>query len=171
MIKFNEVTWYSKLLAAVVIFGVLPMIAFCIGRQYQEVIALRAVPVQDMIAHTNNVTPVTDISGDMQITADTDCGQFIYQQAMNACSAEVLSINEARMNDLYKKVYESGIVVEIEVLQKSWRIYSDNECEAQGSIVERGSLEPLVENSCKNAMVLDRIEVLKQWIHMTQAFI
>ena len=33
--EFNKVTWYSKLLALAMLV-VLPMIAFCIGRQYGE---------------------------------------------------------------------------------------------------------------------------------------
>ena len=36
MIKWNEVTWYSKLGAALVLFGVLPVISFYIGYQYKE---------------------------------------------------------------------------------------------------------------------------------------
>lgn len=35
MIKWNEVTWYSKLMSAVFILGVLPCVAFYIGIQYQ----------------------------------------------------------------------------------------------------------------------------------------
>ena len=36
MIKWNEVTWYSKLGAAIVLFGVLPVLSFYIGTQYRE---------------------------------------------------------------------------------------------------------------------------------------
>lgn len=34
-IEFNRVTWYSKLLAFIFIFGVMPYIAFCIGVSYE----------------------------------------------------------------------------------------------------------------------------------------
>ena len=36
MIKFNEVTWYSKLAAIVFFIGVLPSLTFYIGTQYEE---------------------------------------------------------------------------------------------------------------------------------------
>jgi len=36
-IKWNEVTWYSKFLAIIFFLGVLPVLAFCIGMQYEEV--------------------------------------------------------------------------------------------------------------------------------------
>ena len=37
MIKFNEVTWYSKLAAIIFFLGVFPALTFYIGTQYQEV--------------------------------------------------------------------------------------------------------------------------------------
>lgn len=37
IIQFNEVTWYSKLLAAIVVFGVIPTLAFYIGSEYSKV--------------------------------------------------------------------------------------------------------------------------------------
>ncbi len=37
MIKFNEVTWYSKLAAIIFFLGVFPILTFYIGMQYQEV--------------------------------------------------------------------------------------------------------------------------------------
>ena len=36
MIKFNQVTWYSKLAAIIFFIGVLPALAFYIGSKYQE---------------------------------------------------------------------------------------------------------------------------------------
>jgi hypothetical protein len=37
VIKFNKVTWYSKLLAAIFIFGAFPILVFAIGRKYEQV--------------------------------------------------------------------------------------------------------------------------------------
>jgi len=37
MIKWNEVTWYSKLLAIIFFIGVLPTLSFYIGGQYQNI--------------------------------------------------------------------------------------------------------------------------------------
>lgn len=36
-IEYNKVTWYSKLLAAIVVFGVLPALSFYMGILYQKV--------------------------------------------------------------------------------------------------------------------------------------
>ncbi len=46
MIKFNEVTWYSKLAAVIFFIGVLPVITFCIGVQYENVKRLSEEPVR-----------------------------------------------------------------------------------------------------------------------------
>lgn len=37
MIKFNEVTWYSKLAAVILFIILLPILTFYIGMQYQQV--------------------------------------------------------------------------------------------------------------------------------------
>ncbi len=44
-IKFNEVTWYSKLGAIILFILVVPVLTFCIGRKYQEVIDIQVVSV------------------------------------------------------------------------------------------------------------------------------
>lgn len=35
-IQWNEITWYSRLIAIVIFFGVVPAVSFYIGTQYQE---------------------------------------------------------------------------------------------------------------------------------------
>ncbi len=37
MIEWNKVTWYSKLAAIIFFIGILPVLTFYIGTQYQEV--------------------------------------------------------------------------------------------------------------------------------------
>jgi hypothetical protein len=34
-IQFNKVTWYSRLLALILFLGIIPLIAFYIGTQYE----------------------------------------------------------------------------------------------------------------------------------------
>ena len=41
-IKWNEVTWYSRLLAIILFLGVIPALSFYIGVQYQEVVSVSA---------------------------------------------------------------------------------------------------------------------------------
>ena len=38
-IEFNKVTWYSKLISAIILLGVFPMVVFYIGVQYENTIA------------------------------------------------------------------------------------------------------------------------------------
>jgi hypothetical protein len=52
MIKFNEVTWYSRIAAIIIFVGILPMLTFFIGIRYKE--------VKDM-SHQDNSTPITNI--------------------------------------------------------------------------------------------------------------
>ena len=42
-IKFNEVTWYSKLLAVILFIFLVPALTFYIGEQYGEIQTLNAV--------------------------------------------------------------------------------------------------------------------------------
>lgn len=44
-IKFNQVTWYSKLAAIVVFVGITPVITFYIGKEYGEVKNLSQLPI------------------------------------------------------------------------------------------------------------------------------
>lgn len=39
MIKWNEVTWYSRLGAIILFIGVVPVLSFCIGVEYESVLA------------------------------------------------------------------------------------------------------------------------------------
>ena len=39
-IQFNEVTWYSRLFAIVLIFGALPLLVFFIGREYEKTMSV-----------------------------------------------------------------------------------------------------------------------------------
>jgi len=36
MIKFNEITWYSRLAAPILFIGILPALTFYIGTRYEE---------------------------------------------------------------------------------------------------------------------------------------
>lgn len=53
-IKWNTVTWYSKLLAAILFIGILPFLAFYIGIQYQKTKEVLVTPVyqNDTKVHT-----------------------------------------------------------------------------------------------------------------------
>lgn len=46
MIKFNEVTWYSKLATLIFIFGVFPILIFIIGSRYEQAKRINETGIQ-----------------------------------------------------------------------------------------------------------------------------
>ncbi len=68
MIKWNEVTWYSKLLAIIFFIGVLPMLSFYVGNKYGEVKEQMNQP--SVIPVSLIPTPVT-VSSSTVTTVDT----------------------------------------------------------------------------------------------------
>jgi hypothetical protein len=57
MINFNEVTWYSKLLAIIFLIGVLPVLCFYIGKEYGEV--KNQEKVQTIVTATPSIAATT----------------------------------------------------------------------------------------------------------------
>jgi hypothetical protein len=61
MIKFNEVTWYSKLIAIIFFIGVFPALCFYIGNRYGEVKELyQAIPNESYSKAENNSVNMSD---------------------------------------------------------------------------------------------------------------
>ena len=57
-IKFNEVTWYSKLGAVILFVGIVPLLVFYFTKQYQETqMILKGIPQTTV---TNNLPPVSN---------------------------------------------------------------------------------------------------------------
>ena len=54
-IKFNEVTWYSRLLSIVIIFGAVPILVFFIGREYEKTVS---------VLNDDNVAALSTSAGD-----------------------------------------------------------------------------------------------------------
>jgi hypothetical protein len=57
MIKFNEVTWYSKLAAVIFLLGIFPMLTFYIGMKYQEAQNIPQVTEVPFIPRTHDAIP------------------------------------------------------------------------------------------------------------------
>ena len=57
MIKWYEVTWYSKLGAALVLFGVLPVLSFHVGKEYEK-----TLQINDSVVEVSNNQEVPEIS-------------------------------------------------------------------------------------------------------------
>jgi hypothetical protein len=61
-IKFNEITWYSKLAAIIIFLGILPVLIFYFGSRYKEAvndsILLTPWPVSTSTGLTSKTPPV-----------------------------------------------------------------------------------------------------------------
>jgi uncharacterized protein YecT (DUF1311 family) len=156
-IKFNEVTWYSKLLAAIFIFAIFPIIVFCIGRKYESIVSQEEV-----------ITSYTEVS---MKEPSTKCEDQIYQTAMNQCAADELVAAQALLDQTYASVMEkdqfsSDIGSSIKDAQAKWLSYMNSECSAEGMNYEGGSLEPYTVSTCKTGLIKDRIRVLEVWLSL-----
>jgi hypothetical protein len=54
MIKFNEVTWYSKLAAIIFFIGILPILTFYIGTKFQEAKKITELSVENNVIHSTS---------------------------------------------------------------------------------------------------------------------
>ncbi len=161
MIKFDEVTWYSKLLAALFIFGIVPSLSFCIGRQYEMLVS----------ESVTQPAPVAIERIDDEYKPYTECDDVMTQQGMNQCAYAEYSKNDMEMNNLYKKVieldkekFEGLFGAKFELSQNTWLSYRDIECEAQSSFFEGGSIAPLEEYDCRATLTRERISQLSGWL-------
>ena len=50
--KWNEVTWYSRMIAIVIFVGVLPTLSFYIGMQYKAFQNVQAIYIQSVSVET-----------------------------------------------------------------------------------------------------------------------
>lgn len=176
-IQFTAVTWYSKLLAAIVLLGALPVLIFYIGMQYQktqEVLEYKEVPV----AASAPVVTSTENGSDTAIVEACidEEGQVIdldtaSQMQMNYCAAKDAAIAEGAMQTTYAAVLaqlasnkESGkkILQTVTDGQKLWLSYRDMHCKAEGLAYEGGSIQPLIVAGCKKNLTEERTKALQE---------
>jgi uncharacterized protein YecT (DUF1311 family) len=167
-IVFNKVTWYSKSLALIVVFIILPALTFCIGRQYEAVSEL-----QDGNNSQETYAEPADPDGyDEEDYLTMNCGDLMYQQAMNQCSAMQRQAAKEKMEGIYKQLIDANFEKEgIQASQNKWQAYADYECDLQGNMVEGGSLEPLIQNECMKKLTEDRIFQLKAWLDLVSPYV
>jgi hypothetical protein len=109
MIKFNEVTWYSKLAAGIVLLGVFPLLMFYVGMQYGIVYQQQ----KDIEQKSVVVTPAaptpqsdTEITYTMEPTNDPE---YTYPQITNFMDVVIA----ARVNQVLQQNFsQSGCGVE-----------------------------------------------------------
>ncbi len=103
MIKFNEVTWYSRLAAIIFFLVAVPVIAFCIGARYQEVkdSDFIIVPVQNISIvneKSNESKDVESVAKEVLLALKNKD----YATLENLTSSQGLSWNEYPTLDLSK---------------------------------------------------------------------
>lgn len=92
MIKYNEVTWYSKLVAGI-LFIIVPILAFCLGIEYQKINS-------DILNSEATVvpTPANLLNSAQQVLTALNTKDYTALEAL--VSSEGLSINEVPQLDL-----------------------------------------------------------------------
>ena len=107
MIKWNEVTWYSKLGAIILFLIVVPVFCFYIGTQYQE-IAGASMPIEKNLL-LENIQPINSSQEDL--IASTTVVQKFYKNAAWSMSMQLpidAFIKEINCNDVLCQINISG---------------------------------------------------------------
>jgi uncharacterized protein YecT (DUF1311 family) len=108
-------------------------------------------------------------------TADTpDCANMdeLPQQEMNYCAGEAFRLADAELNAVWAEVrdklrsdeaeydgYEGWFDTALKG-QRGWIAYRDGQCEAEAFAFNGGSMQPLIDASCKERLTRARIDEL-----------
>jgi|GEM_PF-3325123 len=121
MIKWHEVTWYSKLGAAIVLFGALPVLSFHIGKEYEKINQTNNIfiemsgtqePLETLIVNnvdqeeiSNTLTKTRDLSDSEMTTATSSRGAVFYNHPYIALTPtnEMTSIAPTGPNKTFTK--------------------------------------------------------------------
>ena len=101
MIKFNEVTWYSRWAAIIFFIGVLPALAFYIGVQYEKVASENKIVVTKSVSVSTGTTANSTLT-DAQFIAATS------PDYRNGGGAHILAKGDANQDG-----YEDAIVMNL----------------------------------------------------------
>ncbi len=160
MVKWNEVTWYSKLLAAILFIGAIPTLCFYIGMQYQLASQIVIIPTEVVPSLKEDICPGYD------------------QASLNKCAGDRLRVQEKMMDDVYKKaldhaadfdkvveVYNLGMsqVQAVQDSQNAWILYRDKQCIAEANLWSGGSGHPEILYGCQASAAKQRIEELNDF--------
>lgn len=95
MIKFNEVTWYSKLAAVIFFLGIFPVWTFYIGTVYQNIVNENKVVEQIIYTtHTKGETDTTDSIIPNQPTSEVGKLKIGEIKKINNVNVTLTSVNQ-----------------------------------------------------------------------------
>lgn len=170
MVTWNKITWYSKLLSAIFIFGIFPVLVFTIGMKYSQ--------IEKTIEDGSKPTLVHSISNDMNIIGSradegVACPTAITQIEINTCMNNTLLASEIELKDLVAKIEienekatstgsSADFITNLTSEQERWLAKRDQDCKAElGPISEGGSIYPAILADCKTTAIKERIAELK----------
>ncbi len=184
LIKWNQVTWYSRLLALVLFLGVVPMVAFYIGIQYQ--LTLQSTVSDSRVAST---MPAIAQKSDQSLNTTQDdpqafkyaiskmesgfsfekpfksCGDIDGQQPMNECFGHEEEFYSNKLTDVYTKVSQQVTPAELKSIQDSFSNLEITVCsDISGGQYAGGSIAGSVIANCESYFKLEEIKILQDQV-------
>lgn len=182
-IEWHKVTWYSKILAGIILLGALPVLTFYIGAQYEETVqSVESTSKPSTIVITSNKEDLTiwnillNNCSDNNKKMDTSS-----PESMSNCAEKEQRRTETEMNQLYTRVLsyadnmakgEDTQTVKIYhqtkdlvvAAQTAFINYRDKECESESKGWISLDEQPIFINACKANLNSKRIDSLQFYL-------
>jgi uncharacterized protein YecT (DUF1311 family) len=92
------------------------------------------------------------------------CAAAQNQQEMNRCAAEEYKKADAELNKVYQQLLpklEAPHKEKLKTAQRTWLAFRDAHCDYEAFIFEGGTMQPLIQYSCLEAVTRDRTKQLR----------
>jgi uncharacterized protein YecT (DUF1311 family) len=92
------------------------------------------------------------------------CADAQNQQEMNRCAAEEYKKADAELNKVYQQLLpklEAAHKEKLKLAQRAWLTFRDAHCEYEAFIFDGGTMQPLIQYSCLEAMTRERTKQLR----------
>ena len=97
-------------------------------------------------------------------TKKQPCADAQNQQEMNRCAAEEYKKADAELNRVYQQLLpklEAAHKEKLKAAQRSWLAFRDAHCDYEAFIFEGGTMQPLIQASCLEAVTRERTKQLR----------
>lgn len=104
--------------------------------------------------------------GGFSYASDT-CDSATTQSELTECSAQAYQSADDELNEAYQALVDqlssnSASLEKLRTAQRAWIGFRDAECAFESSAVEGGSAQPMIRNSCLEALTEARTETLRE---------
>ncbi|MBI1760172.1 MAG: DUF1311 domain-containing protein [Acidobacteria bacterium] len=92
------------------------------------------------------------------------CADLTAQNDMNRCAADEYKKADAELNKVYQQLLpklEGEHKEKLKVAQRAWLAFRDAHCEFEAFSFEGGSMQPLMRDSCLEAVTRERTKQLR----------